>query len=135
MASIQYVWYGNRFYLGTIPISSQQKFRVGGVRKIVIFADIQCYLCWRRVGRWVWKQKSKKVLTYYRDGLLPLYLSHQTVRSFTIPAATFSHCHQSQKIIHHDKGDDRIFLVIGTVNARQCAVVLPVWALLLCVNL
>ena len=36
--------------LGTIPILLQQRDWVGGVRKVAIFADVQYYLCWRRVG-------------------------------------------------------------------------------------
>ena len=41
---------GGGFSLGTIPILRQQKDWVGGVKKMVIFADIQYYLCWRRVS-------------------------------------------------------------------------------------
>ena len=48
-----FVWFG------TIPILSQQKEWLGGVRKIVFCADIHYYLCWRRVGH----KKFKNVQT------------------------------------------------------------------------
>ena len=35
---------------GTIPILRQQRNWVSGFRKMAIFADVQYYLCWRRVG-------------------------------------------------------------------------------------
>ena len=47
-----------QFNLWAIPILRQQKDWVGRVRKMAIFADVQCYLCKRRVGGWV-KKKSK----------------------------------------------------------------------------
>ena len=43
---------------GTIPILRQKGDWVGGVRKMAIFADVQYYSCWRRVGGWV-KKSSK----------------------------------------------------------------------------
>ena len=54
--------------LEAIPILRQQKDWMGGVRKIAIFADVQYYLCWRRLGGW---EKSPKM--FLRDvGMVPL---------------------------------------------------------------
>ena len=49
-------------YLGTIPILRQQRDWVGGVRKVAIFADVQYYLCWQRVGRSEKVQKCADVI-------------------------------------------------------------------------
>ena len=49
---------GGGFSLGTIPILRQQKDWVGGVKKMVIFADIQYYLCWHRVSGWIKKVRK-----------------------------------------------------------------------------
>ena len=50
-------------YFGTILILCQQRNWVDGVREMAIFADVQCYLCWR----WVGQINSKNVLMLYRD--------------------------------------------------------------------
>ena len=53
---------------GTIPILRQQRDCVGGVRKLAIFTDVQYYLCWHRVGRWV--KKSPK-MCWRNIGMVP----------------------------------------------------------------
>ena len=40
----------NENALETIPILLQQRDWMDGVRKIAIFADVQYYFSWRRVG-------------------------------------------------------------------------------------
>ena len=50
------------FWLGAIPILRQQKERVGGVRKMAIFADVQYYLCWCWVGGSEKVHKSSDVI-------------------------------------------------------------------------
>ena len=50
------------FWLGAIPILRQQKDRVGGVRNIAIFADVQYYLCWCRLGGSEKVHKSSEVI-------------------------------------------------------------------------
>ena len=54
---------------GTIPILRQQWDWVGGVKKMAIFADVQYYLCWRRVSGWV--RKSPKIC-WRNIGMEPL---------------------------------------------------------------
>ena len=39
-------WKSPEIFKGTIPILRQQRNWVGGVRKMTIFADVQCYSCW-----------------------------------------------------------------------------------------
>ena len=56
------------FWWGTIPILRQQRNWVGGVRKMTIFADVQYYLCWRRVSGWV--RKSLKIC-WRNIGMVP----------------------------------------------------------------
>ena len=50
------------FWLGAIPILRQQRDWVSGVRKIAIFADVQYYLCWCRVGGSEKVHKSSDVI-------------------------------------------------------------------------
>ena len=54
--------------LGTIPMLRQQRDWVGGVRKMAIFADVQYYLCWRRVG---WCVKKSPKMCWRNIGMVP----------------------------------------------------------------
>ena len=50
------------FGQGTIPILHQQRGWVGGIRKMAIFADVQYYFCWHRVGGSKKVQKSADII-------------------------------------------------------------------------
>ena len=59
---ITYVaWY---FHLGTIAILRQQSDWGGLGQKMTIFADVQYYLCWRKVDGWV--RKSSRMVPWHK---------------------------------------------------------------------
>ena len=77
----------------TIPILRQQRDWVGVMRRLAIFADVQCYLCWRWVGGWVgwWVRKSLKMY-WCNIGMVPAIgysqLTYHRQSKFWIPEAT-----------------------------------------------